>query len=141
MKNNILKLKNIPNWYIIDAKKQILGRLATKIAKMLMGKHKAEYTPNLDFGDYIIVLNSLKVIVTGTKYKNKIYHRYSGYIGGMKKITFQNMMFNNSNNVIKYAVKGMLPKGPLGNKMYKKLKVFKDNNHKHIAQQPKILKI
>lgn len=127
------------NWYIIDASDKILGRLATKIAHILRGKHKAEYTPHIDTGDYIIVLNAEKISVTGKKKTEKIYYRYTGYIGGLKQTSFKEMIERNPKRVIENAVKGMLPKGPLGRSIYRKLKVYSGNQHDHIAQQPKIL--
>jgi len=129
------------NWYIVDAAGKILGRLATELAHRLRGKHKAEYTPHVDTGDYIVVLNADKIIVTGNKRKEKIYYRYTGYVGGLKQTTFEEMIALHPEKVIKIAVKGMLPKGPLGRKMYRKLKVYSGNTHQHAAQQPQVLNI
>lgn len=141
MKTFVEKQKNIKKWYVIDASGKILGRLATEVSKYLRGKHKPEYTPHIDTGDYIIILNANKILVTGNKNKNKFYYHHSGYIGGIKKISFEEMMHKNSTNVIKIAVKGMLPKGSLGRSMYKKLKVYKNDKHNHNAQKPQILDI
>ncbi|QCI26054.1 50S ribosomal protein L13 [Buchnera aphidicola] len=129
------------NWYYVDAKNQILGRFASKIAHYLRGKHKIEYTPHIDIGDFIIVLNAKDVIVTGNKKIQKIYYRHTGYIGGIKKFSFQDMLLKNPTKVIKIAVKGMLPKGILGNSMLKKLKIYAHNTHNHSAQQPKFLNL
>ncbi|HET9678810.1 MAG TPA: 50S ribosomal protein L13 [Buchnera sp. (in: enterobacteria)] len=134
------KIKNIKRtWFIVDACGQILGRLATKLSTILRGKHKVEYTPHIDTGDFIIVLNSSKIIVSGKKNLKKIYFHYTGYSGGLRKITFKEMLIKNPEKIIENAVKGMLPKGPLGRKMLKKLKVFSGSTHSHHAQQPKIL--
>ncbi|BFI91184.1 50S ribosomal protein L13 [Enterobacterales bacterium endosymbiont of Anomoneura mori] len=142
MKTFIVKKKNIKNnWYIINAKNKILGRLATKLAKYLMGKNKIEYSSNLDNGDYIIVLNAKKIIVTGKKKKKKIYYRHSGYVGGIKKRTFEEIIIKNPKKIIQNAVKGMLPKNSLGRLMLKKLKIFSDENHCHNAQKPKLINI
>ncbi|BGI50843.1 MAG: 50S ribosomal protein L13 [Arsenophonus endosymbiont of Ceratovacuna japonica] len=142
MKTFISKSESIKRyWYIIDAEGQKLGRVATKIANYLRGKHKIEYTPYVDTGDYIIIINAEKVIVTGNKYKNKIYYRHSGYVGGIKKESFKEMITSHPNRIIEIAVKGMLPKGPLGRSMYRKMKVYTGNYHNHKAQQPKILNI
>lgn len=141
MKTFTAKQKNIKKWYVVDATKKILGRLATEIAKILKGKHKSEYTPHIDVGDYIIVINAEKISVTGNKYKNKTYYHHSGYIGGIKKTTFSEMINKKSENIIKLAVKGMLPKNSLGRLMYKKLRVYKGNKHQHNAQKPQSLNI
>ncbi|CUX96022.1 50S ribosomal protein L13 [Candidatus Mikella endobia] len=142
MKTFIAKPKMIKHdWYILDAKEKILGRIATEIAFRLRGKHKAEYTPHIDIGDYIIVLNSEQVVVSGNKYNNKIYYHYTGHVGGIKQATFKEMMNRHSEQVIEIAVKGMLPKGPLGRLMFRKLKVYKGTEHHHSAQQPKFLNI
>ena len=124
------------NWYVVDATGKTLGRMATAIASRLRGKHKPEYTPHVDTGDYIVVVNSEKVRVTGNKAKEKTYHRHSGYPGGLKSITFEKMQDKKPQRIIELAVKGMLPKGPLGRQMYTKLKVYVGAEHPHIAQQP-----
>lgn len=129
------------DWYVVDAAGKTLGRLATEIATRLRGKHKAEYTPHVDTGDYIIVINAEKVAVTGKKRTDKIYYRYTGYIGGLKEATFKEMIERHPEQVIEIAVKGMLPKGPLGRAMYRKLKVYAGNEHNHAAQQPQVLDI
>ncbi|VFP87272.1 50S ribosomal protein L13 [Candidatus Erwinia haradaeae] len=129
------------NWYVIDAACKTLGRLATGLALRLRGKHKAEYTPHVDTGDYIIVLNAKKIAITGNKPNDKIYYHYTGYIGGIKTLTFSEMINRYPEKVIEIAVKGMLPKGPLGRQMYKKLKVYAGDKHKHTAQKPQVLDI
>lgn len=129
------------DWYVVDAAGKTLGRLATEIASRLRGKHKAEYTPHVDTGDYIIVINAEKVAVTGKKRTDKMYYRHTGYIGGLKEATFKEMIERHPEQVIEIAVKGMLPKGPLGRAMYRKLKVYAGNEHNHAAQQPQVLDI
>lgn len=129
------------DWYVVDAAGKTLGRLATEIARRLRGKHKPEYTPHVDTGDYIIVINAEKVTVTGRKRTDKIYYRYSGYVGGLKEATFNEMILRRPEKVIEIAVKGMLPKGPLGRAMYRKLKVYTGSEHNHMAQQPQVLYI
>ncbi|MBW7981622.1 50S ribosomal protein L13 [Enterobacillus tribolii] len=129
------------DWYVVDATGKTLGRLATELARRLRGKHKAEYTPHVDTGDYIIVLNAEKVAVTGNKRADKKYYHYTGYIGGIKEATFEEMIARHPERVIEIAVKGMLPKGPLGRAMYRKLKVYAGNEHNHAAQQPQVLDI
>jgi len=129
------------DWLIVDAADKTLGRLATEVASRLRGKHKPEYTPHVDTGDYIVVVNAEKVNVTGNKRKGKIYYRYSGYIGGMKEMSFENLIDKHPERVIELAVKGMLPKNPLGRAMYRKLKVYAGSEHPHAAQQPKELAI
>lgn len=129
------------DWYVVDASGKTLGRLATELAHRLRGKHKAEYTPHIDTGDYIIVLNAEKIAITGKKRTDKIYYRYTGYIGGLKQTTFEEMIVRHPERVIENAVKGMLPKGPLGRAMYRKLKVYAGNEHNHVAQQPQVLNI
>jgi len=129
------------DWYVIDAEGKTLGRMATEIARRLRGKHKPEYTPHVDTGDYIVVVNAEKVHVTGNKRKDKVYYRHSGYPGGLKQANFEVMIENKPEKVIELAVKGMLPKGPLGRAMYTKLKVYAGNEHPHAAQQPQELKI
>ncbi|QLH41561.1 MAG: 50S ribosomal protein L13 [Coxiellaceae bacterium] len=129
------------NWYIVDAAGQTLGRLATEVARRLRGKHKPEFTPHVDTGDYIVVINSDKIKVTGNKPEDKIYHRYSGYQSGLKSISFEKLLDKDSRQIIEIAVKGMLPKGPLGRKVFMKLKVYKGAEHPHTAQQPQLLKL
>lgn len=129
------------DWYVVDADGKTLGRLATEIARRLRGKHKAEYTPHVDTGDYIIVVNAEKVAVTGNKREDKIYYRHTGYIGGIKQATFEEMIARHPERVIEIAVKGMLPKGPLGRVMYRKMKVYVGSEHNHAAQQPQVLDI
>lgn len=128
-------------WYIIDASEQILGRLATEAARRLRGKHKAEYTPHVDTGDYIIVINAEKVAVTGSKFKDKTYYSHSGRPGGMKEIQFDKLQEKNPTKIIELAIKGMLPKNSLGRDMYRKLKVYAGSEHPHEAQQPTKLEI
>ena len=125
-------------WYLVDAKDKVLGRLATEIAKVLRGKNKAIFTPNMDTGDFVIVVNAEKVRVTGKRESLKRYVRHSGYPGGQKETSFQEMMAKKPEFVINSAVKGMLPKNRLGRKLIKKLKVYKGENHPHQAQQPEI---
>ena len=121
-------------WYVMDASGQVLGRLATQIAQRLMGKHKPMFTPNLDTGDNVIVINADKVRVTGNKAKQKVYYHHSGYPGGLKSITFEKLMQTNPNRVIEHAVKGMLPHNRLGAKMLKKLRIYTGDTHPHLAQ-------
>lgn len=129
------------DWFVIDAADQTLGRLAAGIASRLRGKHKPEFTPHVDTGDYIVVINAEKVRVTGNKAKNKIYHHHTGYPGGLKSISFEKLIDKAPERTIQGAVKGMLPKGPLGNAMFKKLKVYAGTEHPHTAQQPQELNI
>jgi len=129
------------DWYIIDAEGKTLGRMATEIARRLRGKHKAEYTPHVDTGDYIVVVNAEKVAVTGNKRSNKMYHRHTGYIGGLKSANFEKVIAEKPTQVIELAVKGMMPRGPLGRAMLRKLKIFAGAEHSHLAQQPKQLEI
>jgi len=128
-------------WHLIDADGKSLGRMASEIASRLRGKHKPEFTPHVDTGDYIVVINSDKVAVTGNKSSAKMYHWHTGYIGNLKSRNFAEMMELDSTRVITKAVKGMLPKGPLGRAMLKKLKIYKDGAHPHAAQSPKELEI
>lgn len=123
-------------WYLVDASNQVLGRLASQIAKYLRGKHKPEYTPNVDAGDYIVVINAAQVKVTGKKELEKVYYHHSGYPGGIKEINFASLQAKDPRKVIELAVKGMLPKNPLGRAMLRKLKVYSDAEHPHKAQQP-----
>src|SRR5690348_3287062 len=127
------------NWYIVDASNKVLGRLASEIARRLRGKHKPEYTPNVDTGDYIVVINASQVKVTGKKTKDKIYYTHSGYTGGIKSIPFDKLLAKHPERIIEIAVKGMLPKNPLGRAMYRKLNVYAGAEHPHAAQQPKAL--
>jgi large subunit ribosomal protein L13 len=129
------------DWFVVDAQDKTLGRLASEIARRLRGKHKAIYTPHVDTGDYIVVVNADKVRVTGNKASDKMYHRHTGYIGNLKTRTFSEMIDRSPEKVIELAVKGMLPKGPLGRQMFRKLKVFAGPEHKHEAQQPQPLEI
>ncbi len=129
------------NWLLVDAEGKTLGRMATEIAARLRGKHKAEYTPHVDTGDYIVVINAEKVKVTGRKTTDKMYHAHSGFPGGLKTMSFQNMINTAPEKVIKLAVKGMLPRTPLGRAMFKKLKVYAGTEHPHGAQQPQTLQL
>ena len=126
-------------WYVVDAEGKTLGRLASEIAKVLRGKNKPVFTPHLDMGDYVIVVNAEKVKVTGKKLNQKIYYHHSGYVGGMKETTLKEMLAKKPERVLELAVKGMLPKGPLGRQMYKKLFVYAGPQHKHEAQKPEAL--
>lgn len=129
------------DWYLIDASNKTLGRLATEISRRLRGKHKPMYTPFLDTGDFIIVVNAEKIRVTGNKIEDKIYHHNTGYPGGIRSIAFKDLLNKKPIAVIEKAVAGMLPKGPLGRQMFKKLKVYAGNQHPHQAQTPKLLEI
>ena len=129
------------DWYIVDAAGQTLGRLATEIASRLRGKHKPEYTPHVDTGDYIVVINAEQVRVTGKKTSDKIYYSHTGFPGGIKEISFEKLIEKAPERVLEAAVKGMLPRNPLGRDMYRKLKVYAGTNHPHAAQQPQELKI
>jgi len=129
------------DWYVIDAEGKTLGRMATEIARRLRGKHKAEYTPHVDTGDYIVVINAEKVRVTGNKAEKKMYHHHTGYIGNLKSINFEKLQNKAPERIIEKAVKGMLPKNPLGRAMYGKLKVYAGPDHQHAAQQPQPLEI
>ena len=126
-------------WYVIDADGQTLGRLATEVARRLRGKHKTEYTPHVDTGDYIVVVNAEKVQVTGRKASDKMYYRHTGHPGGLKETNFTQMIERSPEKVIELAVKGMLPRNPLGRAMYRKLKVYAGQEHPHEAQQPETL--
>ena len=126
-------------WYVVDAAGMNLGRLSSEIAKVLRGKNKPIFTPHMDCGDYVIVVNAEKIAVTGKKLDQKIYYRHSEYVGGMKETTLKDMLAKHPERVIEHAVKGMLPKGPLGRAMYKKLFVYAGPAHKHAAQKPEAL--
>ncbi len=129
------------DWFVVDAEDKTLGRLAADVASRLRGKHKPEFTPHVDTGDYIVIINAEKVRVTGNKAKDKIYHHHTGYPGGLKSISFEKLIDKAPERTIQSAVKGMLPKGPLGNAMFKKLKVYAGAEHPHTAQQPQELNI
>ena len=124
------------DWFVVDATGKTLGRLSTQIAHRLRGKHKPEYTPHVDTGDYIVVINAEKVRVTGNKLKDKMYHHYTGYIGNLKSKSLEKVLEESPERVLESAVKGMLPRGPLGRQMFSKLRVFKGPEHDHAAQQP-----
>ena len=128
-------------WYVVDAADQTLGRLSSEIAKVLRGKNKPTYTPHIDTGDYVIVINADKIKVTGKKLDQKIYYHHSDYVGGMKETTLKEMLDKKPENVITLAVKGMLPKGPLGRSMLTKLHVYAGPEHDHAAQKPEVLEI
>jgi large subunit ribosomal protein L13 len=127
------------DWYVVDAEGLTLGRMATEIARRLRGKHKPEFTPHVDTGDYIIVVNAEKVHVTGKKAQDKMYYRHTGYPGGLRSMSFEKMVDHAPERTVEFAVKGMLPKGPLGRAMYSKLKVYAGTEHPHQAQQPQAL--
>ena len=126
-------------WYVVDATGMTLGRLASEVAKVLRGKNKPIFTPHIDTGDYVIVINAEKVAVTGKKLDQKIYYRHSDYVGGLKQATLREKLSKKPEEVIELAVKGMLPKGPLGRQMFKKLFVYAGPEHKHAAQKPEVL--
>jgi len=129
------------DWFVIDAADKVLGRLAVELARRLRGKHKPVYTPHVDTGDYIVVLNAAKIRVTGNKAAAKKYYRHSGYPGGISETTFEKMQERFPTRALEIAVKGMLPKGPLGYAMFRKLKVYSGDTHPHAAQQPKVLEM
>jgi len=131
----------VRKWYLVDADGKKLGRLASEIARRLRGKHKAIYTPYVDTGDYIVVINANKIDVTGRKAEKKIYYRHSGYPGGIKSESFEKLIVRKPERVLELAVKGMLPKGPLGRSMFRKLRVFSGSVHTHMAQEPEHLDI
>ena len=142
MKTYSATSKQVPqNWLLFDATGQTLGRMAAEIASRLRGKHKAEFTPHVDTGDYVVVINAEKVAVTGNKSKDKLYHSHSGYPGGLKSVSFENLQKKAPERIIQLAVKGMLPKTPLGRTMFKKLKVYAGGDHPHGAQQPQTIKL
>ncbi|OIO57952.1 MAG: 50S ribosomal protein L13 [Alphaproteobacteria bacterium CG_4_10_14_0_2_um_filter_63_37] len=129
------------NWYVVDADGQTLGRMATEIARRLRGKHKPEFTPHIDTGDFVIVINAEKVKLTGNKWTQKNYDHHTGYVGGLKRIRADKMLDKDATRIITAAVNGMLPRGPLGNKMATKLKVYTGSEHPHTAQQPITLEL
>ena len=127
-------------WYVVDAEGMTLGRLASEVAKVLRGKNKPIFTPHIDTGDYVIVVNAEKIKVTGKKLDQKVYYRHSGYVGGIKETTLKEMLNKHPERVIEFAVKGMLPKGPLGRQMFTKLHVYAGPDHEQAAQKPEVLK-
>ncbi len=129
------------NWYVIDAAGRTLGRLASQVATRLRGKHKPVYTPHVDTGDFIVIINAEQVKVTGNKAKDKIYRSHSGYPGGLKEVPFEKLLAKHPTRVLEIAIKGMLPKNPLGRAMYRKLKVYAGAEHPHTAQQPQLLEL
>lgn len=142
MKTFVLRKEDIQReWFVIDAKGQTLGRLASKIAQLLRGKHKPTYTPHLDMGDFVIVVNADKIHVTGRKLDQKMYYRHSGYMGGLKETSLRDQLVRHPEDVIKLAVRGMLPHNRLGRKIIKKLKVYAGPDHPHQAQQPKVIEL
>ena len=128
-------------WFVIDATDKVLGRVASEVARLLRGKHKAIYTPHVDTGDYVVVVNASKLRVTGAKETDKKYYRHTGYPGGLRETSFRDLQARHPNRALEKAVKGMLPKGPLGRAMYRKLKVYAGAEHPHAAQQPQVLDI
>ena len=142
MKTYSAKPKDIRReWFVIDAADKVLGRLATEVARRLRGKHKPEYTPHMDTGDHIVIINADKVRVTGAKTEDKMYYRHTGYPGGIKETNFSDLQADHPERVIQKAVKGMLPKNPLGRAMFKKLHIYAGPEHKHQAQQPQNLEL
>ncbi len=132
---------NPQKWYVVDAKGAVLGRLATQIAQRLRGKHNPNFTPHADTGDWVIVINADKITLTGRKMDRKVYYRHSGYIGGLKEMTAKDLLEKKPEALVRYAVKGMLPKNKLGRQLFKKLKVYAGETHPHEAQQPETLSI
>jgi large subunit ribosomal protein L13 len=141
-KTYIAKKEDIKRqWYLVDAKDKILGRFASKVASVLRGKHKPIFTPHVDTGDAVIIINAAKLRLTGRKTKQKVYRRYSGYPGGLREVSFEKMFRERPETVVELAVRRMLPKGPLGSDMLKKLKIYADDKHNHKAQNPQILEV
>ena len=141
MKTTALRTQDIEQkWYLMDCSGKRLGRLSVEVANILRGKNKAEYTPNSDVGDFVVLVNAKKIEVTGNKAENKIYHRHTGYPGGIKQITFKDQLEKDPEKLIKNAVKGMLPKNRLNRQIIKKLKVYNDDKHPHEAQNPEVIK-
>lgn len=128
-------------WYLIDAKDKVLGRIATGAARILRGKHKAIFTPHIDCGDYVVIINAKEIRVTGKKMKEKLYKRYSGYPSGLKQTPLEEMLKKKPTEALKHAIKGMLPKGPLGRDTFKKLKIYGGGAHRHRAQAPRVLEV
>jgi len=142
MKTFVAKPEEVKRkWYIVDAEGKPLGRLASEVASILRGKHKPIFTPHVDTGDHVIVLNAEKVVLTGKKLDQKIYRHYSGWAGGMKEVQCKTMLANKPEKVIELAIKGMLPKNSLGRSMFRKLKVYKGSEHEHQAQMPEVLEL
>jgi large subunit ribosomal protein L13 len=142
MKTFVAKEQDVAKkWYVVDAKDKVLGRLATQIAMRLRGKHKPVFTPHADTGDFVVVLNADKVALTGQKWDKKIYYHHTGYIGGLKQITAKKLLEKKPEDILRFAVKGMLPKNSLGRRQLKKLKIYVGTDHPHEAQQPEILEI
>jgi large subunit ribosomal protein L13 len=142
MKTKVLKTSEIKrNWYVVDATGKILGRLASKIALVLMGKHKAQYTPHIDSGDYVVIINADKFRVTGKKLKDKIYYSHSFHPGGLKKINLELMLEKHPERVMFHAISGMLPKNRLRARRLKRLKIYTDSKHRHSAQSPKEIEL
>ena len=142
MKTYLSKQEDIkPIWYIVDAKDKILGRLATKVATILRGKNKVIYTPNIDSGDFLVVINASKIKLSGTKKSKKEYRRYSGYPNGLKVMILEDMLELHPTEVVALAIKKMLPTGPLGRKLLRKLKIYEQDKHPHVAQKPKVLEV
>ena len=128
-------------WHLVDASDKTLGRLASRVAHILRGKHKPEFTPHVDTGDFVVIINAEKIRVTGNKAKDKVYYRHSGYPGGLKEITFEKLLAKSPERVLMLAIKGMIMKGPLGNSIISKLKIYPGAEHPHAAQQPQLLNI
>jgi len=142
MKTFVAKEQDVTKkWYLVDAKDKVLGRIATEIAVHLRGKHKPIFTPHADTGDFVVVINAEKVMLTGRKWDNKMYYRHSGYIGGLKQISAKKLLEKRPEDILHFAVKGMLPKNSLGRRQLKKLKVYAGPDHPHQAQQPENLEI
>lgn len=140
MKTEFAKKETVQRkWYVVDAQDRVLGRVAVEVARRLRGKHKPEYSPHVDTGDYIIIVNADKIRLTGRKLDNKVYYRHSGYPGGLKSMTARQMLQRRPERLLEIAIKGMLPKNRLGRRMYKKLKVYATPEHPHTAQQPEVL--
>jgi large subunit ribosomal protein L13 len=142
MKTFMPKAENIERkWYIVDAEGQTLGRLASEVAKVLSGKCKPIYTPHVDTGDHVIIINAEKIVVTGKKADQKLYRHYTGYVGGLKEISYKDLMIKKPEDILMHAIKGMLPKNKIGRQMLKKLRIYKGSEHKHDAQQPEVLEL
>ena len=140
MKTYLPKAADIDRkWYLVDAEGLVLGRLASQVANILRGKNKPIYTPNMDTGDYVIIINADKVVLTGKKLDQKIYYHHSGYAGGLKETTYRKLMAEKPELAVRHAIVGMLPKGPLGRQMAKKVKIYAGDQHEHAAQKPEVL--